>query len=219
MGNAYTFTEYMLILEILYEEHRKHTEKWLDSIDISHLNLKKLEVRHVCSSDPENIDGFIDEGFLSYIDNYKESLGALYVRISHRLNDEAGLIMGGRIKNDDSILLKLHRKRFEDDGKFPINKYLNDLLGFRLIDSRFEENIIHLPPHIDRLKEQNKRFVHRSREVGEYKGYHVYFMGSGSKYFPMELQIWDTKNERGNLESHKTYKKDYTFWPKIYNRG
>lgn len=220
MKKTYSFREYKLVLDILYEEHSKHTGKWLANNGRSNFNLKKTQVRHVCSSNPDNIDGFINEDFLKYIDDYKFSLGSLYAKILLRLEDEAGLTIGGRIKNDDSILLKLHRKRFEDGGKFALNKYLNDLLGFRLIDSDFDKNITDFSHHIDSLKEQKMRFVHRYREIGDnYKGYHVYFMGVGAMYFPMELQIWDEKQEKVNLASHETYKKDYTYWPQIYKKG
>lgn len=218
MKRSFDFQEYKLILDILYEEHKNYTSDWIQGVS-GHYNLKTTQVRHVCSSDPRDIDGFIDEDFLNYIDEYKISLGALYAQILHRIKDETGFVIGGRIKNDDSILLKLHRKRFEDGGKFSLGKYLNDLLGFRLIDNNFQENIDYIPEHILHLKKKNKRIRHNYREIGNYKGYHIYFMGENNMYFPIELQIWDAKQEKINLESHETYKKEYTYWPIIYKHN
>lgn len=220
MKRSYKLEEYELILNILYEEHIKYTEQWLQNTDKKHYNLKKVQIRHVCSEDPDDIDGFIDEQFLSYIDDYRSSLGFLHIKILQRVKKEVNITIGGRTKSDDAILLKLHRKRFDDEGKYPLNKYLNDLLGFRIIDNNFHQNIEHVSAYLDKLKnEQNKRFVHKYRKSGKYSGYHVYFMGKNNYYFPMELQIWDSKNERVNFESHEKYKKDYTYWPKIYKEG
>ncbi|GAA0414965.1 hypothetical protein GCM10008934_02290 [Virgibacillus salarius] len=219
MNNAYSFIDYKQIVDILYEEHKKHTGKWLANVGKTHYNLKKVQVRHICSSDPNNIDGFIEKDFLNYVDDYKLCLLSLYKDIVKRVEVEVGKKIGGRIKGDDSILLKLHRKRFDDNGSFPLNKYLNDLLGFRIIDKNYCNNMKELPQYIDKLKEQKQRFMHKHRENGNYKGYHIYFMGSDAKYFPMELQVWSADNERKNFESHEIYKKDYTYWPEIYNKG
>lgn len=220
MGKNYNSNDYKVVLDIIYDSHIKHTGKWLANLGKTQYNLKKTQVRHICSSNPNNIENFINEDFLYYIDIYKVSLSSLYLEIMNRLKSELGFTIGGRIKNDDSILLKLHRKRFEDDGKFPLNKYLNDLLGFRIIDSNFEQNRDEVEQYIEKLKEHKWRLRHNYREIGKsYKGYHVYFMGAGSNYFPVELQIWDKKYERMNLESHEAYKKSYTYWPQIYKEG
>lgn len=190
MANAYDFADYKKIIDTIYSEHMVFTGEWIANVGKTNYNLKKTQIRHICSSAPDNIDNFIDEEFLDYVDDYNSTLGSLYLNIVKRLESEYGLTIGGRIKNDDSILLKLHRKRFEDDGKFSLNKYLNDLLGFRIVDTNYEENIIQLPQYITELKEQKCRFMHKYREAGDYyKEYHVYFMGASSKYFPVELQI------------------------------
>lgn len=214
-----TISNYCSIIEIIYEEHKMHTGKWLSNLPMSHYNLKKKQVRNVCSSNPDDIDNFVDSDFLLYIDSFKSTLGILYAKILRRVKDETGVTLVGRIKNDDSILLKLHRKRFEDEGKFPLNKYLNDLLGFRIIDNNFNQNVGQVKSFLTEYKEQKGRIVHKYRENGEYKGYHVYFMGLNSKTFPVELQIWDYVDEVNNLESHESYKKDYTYWPEIYHKG
>ena len=219
MHNSYGMDFYKIIFNILYEEHSKHTGVWLGNKQGRHYNLKKVLVDHICSTDPDNIEGFIDEQFLNYMDNYKTSLTILYSKILHRVKKETNVEITGRIKSGDAIILKLHRKRFEDDGKFPLNKYLNDLLGFRIIDDNFGNNIYEIPLQLNDLKTQNKRIIHKMRENGEYSGYHVYFMGANSSYFPMELQIWNSKNARKNFESHEMYKKEYTYWPQIYNKG
>lgn len=219
LRHTYTFTNYCSIIEILYEEHKKHSGKWLANLSGDYYNLKKKQVRHVCSHEPEDIDNFIDKSFLDYIDSYKTNLTDLYANIVYRINKETGIVLTGRIKNDDSILLKLHRKRFEDGGKFPLNKYLNDLLGFRIIDEGLNLKVNQIKDYLNSLKEQKWRIMHKYRKNGEYKGYHIYFMGPNSRSFPIELQLWDVENERDNLTSHEQYKKSYTYWPKIYREG
>lgn len=92
-------------------------------------------------------------------------------------------------------------------------------MGFRIIDKNYDSNIIELSLYLDELKERKRRLVHTYRKSGDYRGYHIYFMGLNARYFPIELQVWDSKNERTNLISHDLYKKEYTYWPKIYMDG
>ena len=199
-------------------EHIKFTGKWIANLKGNHYNLKKTRVSDVCSSNEHNMDDFIDKDFLKYLNQYKSNLVDLYANVVLNLVGD-GILINGRVKNDDSILLKLHRKRFEDGGKFALNKYLNDLLGFRIIDTDYEKNIELVDQLALKSKQEGMRLLHKPRENGDYRGYHIYFQGKDSKSFPVELQIWNAKNEQSNLTSHETYKKDYAFWPNIYKKG
>ncbi|UXV35111.1 hypothetical protein MUA90_00765 [Staphylococcus sp. IVB6181] len=48
-----------------------------------------------------------------------------------------------------------------------------------------------------------------------YKAVHIYLRGENNKCFPWEIQIWNSKDEESNRESHSKYKQDYLKWPKI----
>ncbi|QQK76763.1 hypothetical protein HUG15_15120 [Salicibibacter cibarius] len=77
-----------------------------------------------------------------------------------------------------------------------------------------------LTQHINFLEDEGKTRIRAStRQIKDYKAFHIYFMGQSNNCFPIELQVWDAKNERSNLDSHKVYKKDYTYWPTKYRDG
>ncbi len=200
--------------------HSFHTGKWLSQQSgVTHYNLKKKRVCDVIDKSEEGLF-FIDETFFNYIIGYKSILIHLYADIIKQINQSYKCNVKGRVKNEDSILNKLQKKRAEQNGKFSINKVLNDLLGFRIIDNNYEHNVHNLILYLDELKEKEGfRFTHKERVNGDYRGYHIYFMGKDSKFFPLELQLWDISNEAVNLDSHETYKKDYTTWPQIYYNG
>lgn len=205
---------YERIIHILYEEHNKHTKEWLETQPKTY-NLGKTCICDICSSDKNG--KIITENFKEYIYSYINSLMSLYFKILERIDNECNISIRGRIKSEESIILKIYNKNNQDTGKFPIEKCLNDLLGFRIIDPKYDENIDSLLMYFDGLaKESKMRIRHLNRLNGEYIAYHVYFRGADNKYFPIELQIWDAKNEAINLGSHESYKKEYTNWPKEY---
>lgn len=214
----YTTQQYLDMIKLIYDKHVIHTGKWLHAkTGITLYNLKKVEVRNIIQLS-ENDSLEIDRVFYEYIINYKSELIHLYADIIKELSENFGGIKG-RVKNEDSIINKLQKKRSEENGAFSINKVLNDLLGFRIIDQNYGDNIKHIIEILDMLKRDGFRFQHKERINGDYQAYHIYFMGKDAKYFPLELQIWDTKNETTNLDSHEVYKKDYTSWPEIYYKG
>ncbi|MGI8352010.1 hypothetical protein NiCM35_19830 [Niallia circulans] len=214
---SYSSEQYLDIIKTIYEKHTSHNGKWLSKQSgISLYNLKKTEVRTIMSNEG-NIQ--LQSEFYDYIISYKNELITLYADIINGLNQSLTPYIKGRIKNEESIINKLHKKRKEQNGAFSINKVLNDLLGFRIIDPNFGENITYIIEILNSLKTDGFRFQHKRRINGDYEAYHIYFMGKDAKYFPVELQIWDTKNEQTNLASHEIYKKEYTSWPEIYKKG
>jgi len=187
-SSSLVLNNYIKVFQIINDLHIKHNSLWLSEIEnlgFNHLNLKRLQVETVCSIE----DGILDDFYL-YITHYKNSLTKLYKDLFLMIKRECFPNVHGRIKNDESILLKLHKKRTEQNGKFSINKVLNDLLGFRIIEEDFslDENL----PDIKKFLEQKKtsgewRVIHKQRENGDYKGYHVYFMGQNTSCFPLNL--------------------------------
>lgn len=122
------------------------------------------------------------------------------------------------IKSPDSMIDKIFKKCVNEAESYPINKVLNDLLGFRVIDNNFANNIEHLNTYIDTLKQQKLRIRSYYRQNTNYEGYHIYFMGTNNRAFPIELQIWDSNLEKDNLLSHTQYKQGYLSDPNNYNK-
>jgi len=127
------------------------------------------------------------------------------------------LFLRWRVKDYASLIYKAHQKNAETNGEFPINKCINDLLGFRIVDINYSQNIEKVKEHLEYLKRNKHRIRHINSSKNGYKGYHVYFNGLNNCCFPLELQIWDSKDERRNLELHKEYKQNYLEWLKTYN--
>jgi hypothetical protein len=220
LESTYSTNQYSKIIEVMSQFHSIHTGKWLSQQSgVTHYNLKKTRVCDVINKSEEGLF-LIDESFFNYIIGYKNKLIHLYADIINEIHKSYKCNIKGRVKNEDSILNKLQKKRTEENGKFSINKVLNDLLGFRMIDNNYEHNVKKLIVYLDELKEKEGiRITHKERVNGDYRGYHIYFMGKDSKFFPLELQLWDIDNEKINLDSHESYKKDYTIWPEIYYNG
>ncbi|TRM10575.1 hypothetical protein FH966_01920 [Lentibacillus cibarius] len=219
ISHKYSITDYKKIIDIICEKHNKYNLEWLETQNGNTFNLKKKQVRHVTSNDPKNMDDLIDTHFLDYMESYQIGLYDLYANVMMELSSSNGIPITGRVKNDDSIISKLHRKRFIENGSFSINKYLNDLLGFRIVDQNFAPNFPELVDYIKLKNEGENRIRTSERKVKDYKAFHIYFMGLFNTCFPIELQVWDAQYERSNLDSHKVYKKDYTYWPTKYRDG
>ncbi|MFD3158024.1 hypothetical protein ACFIJ5_14305 [Haloimpatiens sp. FM7330] len=214
--NNMNIETYEKIVHIIYEEHNKHVKKWINKQTKSY-NLKKTCICDVCFN-PDNKKS-INEEFKKYMDEYIYTLDSLYSNILERIYKECNIFISGRIKNQDSIILKMYKKSNQDSGKFPIVKCLNDLLGFRIIDSQYSGNIENLIECLDKIKVNGFRIKHLDRINGKYKAHHIYFQGIDNKSFPVELQVWDLKNEKVNLKSHEAYKKEYTMWPYDYKNN
>ncbi|MCA1321971.1 hypothetical protein LC085_18920 [Bacillus tianshenii] len=218
--STYSLKQYAEIIKIMIDFHSLHTGRWLaQQTGVPHYNLKKTMVCDIISKAEEGSFA-INNRFFQYIINYKSTLIHLYADIISEVSKNYNCNVKGRVKNEDSILNKLQKKQTEQNGKFSINKVLNDLIGFRIIDTDYEQNVKKLILYLDELKQkEGYRITHKERINGEYRGYHIYFMGKDSKFFPLELQLWDSTKEKTNLISHELYKKDYTNWPEIYYNG
>lgn len=214
LNNVINMETYKKIIHIMYEEHNAHLNKWING-ETNVYNLKKTCVCDVYSSCNDDI--LIKENFKQYMDKYIDTLNDLYLKIVERIYSECNIFVIGRIKGQESITLKLYKKSNEKDGKFPILKCLNDLLGFRIIDSQYTKNKDNLVKYLDDVISASKcRIKHLDRVNGDYKAFHIYFQGIDNKSFPLELQVWDLNDEKINLQSHEIYKKEYTSWPNKY---
>ncbi|WP_052088298.1 hypothetical protein [Paenibacillus wynnii] len=204
-----------LISAICYE-HDKFSQAYLDTYEDSALNLKKKEVKDIMISDHE----IIKYSFLQLIQDYLDQLGNLVVDLEYEYEYE-DLDFRLRIKQKDSIVNKIYHYKFgkNEEGKVPLNKCLNDLLGLRIIVNSFDHNCEDFKSICENLKKDYKMTkINSSKD--KYKATHVYFYGN-NKYFPWELQIWDSSDSQQNETSHKEHKskREYINWPQMYAKS
>lgn len=111
-----------------------------------------------------------------------------------------------RVKTSESILDKI-RRYMDNTDQYPVNNWLNDIFGCRMIlDKKEIEAIENL---LDDWQEKYglKNWYHRSQDG--YEGVHVYFKNRSNFYFPWELQLWDKDHVQSNIEAHKKHKRNF----------
>lgn len=202
------FEEYLKIFEIIEEEYSLYCMYWNENFKKC-INLKTKYIRDIF-----NADLGLDDEFREYMNSFISGLDRIYFKIVIRIKSECNLDIRARVKDMQSIINKLNKKSFEQGGRIQVIKCLNDLLGIRVIDKNYKENIDKIVTYLDVCSEYKTR--HMERIVDGYKAYHVYFRQSKNIYFPIELQIWDSENEQSNLNSHTLYKQEYIGWGEKY---
>ncbi len=184
------------VIEIINEINKLHLSISSDLKTSLNYNLKK-------SISSVIVDGTVDKDFQTLITNYKSGLNRNIILISEIQSCFPEIRY--RIKQAESINEKLlyYMGSNSINGKSPINKCLNDFLGFRILTDDNLENLLYV------LKgKQDKLNISRSyiRTEGEYRGLHLYFKNGNNKYFPWELQIWHQNHLTINEKSHKEHK-------------
>jgi len=109
-----------------------------------------------------------------------------------------------RVKTSESIQDKIARYARSED-KYPVNNWLNDIFGCRIILSANEIETIE-----DRLDEWQDKYQLKNwykREKDDYRGLHIYFKNRSNFFFPWELQIWDKNDVANNIEAHQKHKR------------
>ncbi|MEC2463832.1 GTP pyrophosphokinase [Bacillus cereus] len=111
-----------------------------------------------------------------------------------------------RVKTHESIMDKLERYE-RRDNKYPVNGWLNDIFGCRLILDM--ETIDLVESLLDEWKEKYNLKNWYKKDKEGYKAIHVYFKNQNNMYFPWELQIWDKKDIEQNIKSHRNQKRKF----------
>lgn len=200
-------TDYDVIFRTIYNMYIEHCKTW-SSVSEYQLNLKTLQVCNIC-----NDEQVLSEDFEKYMRTFRKDLGYLYTNIFINLQKELEINkrvkFTGRVKTEDSILNKVYRKSTECGGHFPINNCLNDLLGFRIIDPYYSDNILEVKSLLNEyINSAGYKIRHMRRDKDGYKAYHIYFRAD-NKSFPIEIQIWNMEDELENIKLHRVYKQDY----------
>ena len=111
-----------------------------------------------------------------------------------------------RVKTRESIDDKIERFSSRED-QYPVNNWLNDIFGARIILSADEINaVINL---LDDWQDELglKNWYLRNKEG--YRGLHIYFKNKNNFYFPWELQVWDEKDLQSNIQNHEKFKRNF----------
>lgn len=153
--------------------------------------------------------------FQKLIDLYKVELTQFAAELVDFSTEYSGVRY--RVKQSESIgeKIRYYLGDQHENGKVPIIKSLNDLLGFRIfvqdVDFVHDElkNDTNIKVHIDRMY---------MRKKDGYIGLHIYFKNHNNKFFPWELQIWNVRHAELNENLHKEHKqkRKYTSLAKDY---
>ncbi|MCL2016692.1 MAG: hypothetical protein FWG68_10655 [Defluviitaleaceae bacterium] len=111
-----------------------------------------------------------------------------------------------RVKTRESIDRKIANFSTNTD-QYPVNNWLNDIFGARIIlDTEEVPEIVAL---LDGWREEFGLKNWYLRDKDGYKGLHVYFKNKSNFFFPWELQIWDKADIDSNIKSHELYKRNF----------
>ena len=184
--------EYLNFSEFFYETN--------DDIDISKIkNLNTYSVGHAVKD-----DYFMEE----LIPKYHSNIEKFEVN-SYFLEYHGKSKFRCRAKLLNSVYTKLEHYHYleRNKGAFYIRKSLNDMWGARIILKDLNNNIDGLKEMLDNLKYRNviSRFYLKNKQG--YKATHCYFQ-TNNRYFPWELQIWDSLDEKNNVVSHIRHEKE-----------
>ena len=111
-----------------------------------------------------------------------------------------------RVKTRESIDDKMARFAARED-QYPVNNWLNDIFGVRIILSADEINLV-----MDLLDDWQEELGLKNwylREKEDCRDLHVYFKNKSNFYFPWELQIWDAKDLQSNIKNHEKFKRNF----------
>lgn len=170
------------------------------------INYARMEVRHIMDDKTD-----VSKRFFSYLPKYLEQLNLFSLQSLAILEEKYDFVrLRSRVKSNGSISQKLTQYLNKDKGgKFPIQKCLNDLCGFRIcIEFQIFETTEFLSL-MEKLKKENIIFRHYYRQDGSYKAYHLYFKNKSNLFLPWELQIWYNGDEESNYSSHAEHKQGY----------
>lgn len=195
------------ILEFILDVEKEYLS-FHEAIKIS-LNISKLRTNKIYSN--EALDSQFNKELQYYLDKMDDFEFRVLEISSKYISEDFKINM--RKKSPDSIMSKIIRNSTEH---IMVSRVLNDLFGMRCI-------VLDVDNFIEELKskceERNYRFLQKNNPNEDYRAHHIYIKGNDNFVFHIEVQIWDIKNEKMNLESHKKYKIGYIKAPFVYKGG
>ena len=186
---------------ILFLKHEFEiiSNKWEQNVNYRKMNMKKNLVH----------DLYTNEQLILNVLNYRNFIDKIFDDMYIKINKLKINNVTFRVKAVNSIQYKIENyEKNHECGKIPINKCLNDLLGFRIIC----ENSIEYKEIYNMISKKFPDIKCVLADKGDYIATHLYFIKGNNYVFPWELQIWNKANEKNNYLSHFKYKQDYTKW-------
>lgn len=121
-----------------------------------------------------------------------------------------------RVKTRESIDDKIARYQ-QRDNQYPVNNWLNDIFGARIILAADE--IVPIMNLLDDWQDELglKNWYLRDKEG--YRGLHIYFKNRTNFYFPWELQIWDREDLQSNIDNHEKFKRGFMLTATVDHHG
>lgn len=186
----------------IYKEYKKCNINWEKCKEYNRINLKKNLVKNIKKTDQ------IFNTILEYRIFMRKEIVLFDMELQKKFNIENMSRIETRIKAQNSIEYKIENYiKNHENGEEPINKCFNDLYGIRIIyDEETKCDEIY-----NFIKNKYPNLKCRDASKGEYKATHIYFK-ENNYTFHWELQIWNKKDEKTNIESHKEYKQEYAKW-------
>ena len=113
------------LINFIIEKYDEINLEWEKNENYNQLNMKKIQVADV----------YIDKEKLNYIFNYRNFINDKFSYIFNELQ-QIGFLgnVTSRVKALNSIQYKIENYKLNhENGKIPLKKCLNDLLGFRIV--------------------------------------------------------------------------------------
>jgi hypothetical protein len=202
-----------VIYEII-DLHKEYAQQ-----DINNYNLRKTLVNHILEQVDDTDTYIINKDFHTTLNKYLSHVDRLTIEseLEYTYSD---LDCRVRVKQQESIIYKIghYHSGKAESGKLPLNKCLNDLVGFRVVLPDFNHTCQSFEEMCSYIG-KNYRIKYRNSSKGEYKATHVYFYGAGNMNFPWELQIWLPEDHANNYESHNKHKQGYKESAKIHKES
>lgn len=147
----------------------------------------------------ENIDSKEFQIIHDYMLELNKSLYSRFLLLKDNLKKRySNDTFSFRIKSIETVYEKINYYQHKQ-GTYYIGKSLNDLLGVRIILDDYDY------PELEFLlsskQEQFPKFKFITRNLENYQAIHCYFQ-LGNIFFPWELQIWKSENQKLNMNSH-----------------
>ena len=205
------------IINYIGDLHKEFSKEFFSNHDS--FNLKRTTVAKVIKD-----ESTYDVDFINLVDSYIEEITMFQLTHDFEINnDKIDPRFTGKTR--ESALNKLYYYSVRSVGAdFPLQKCLNDLLGFRIIiDNTLDyndllENIKKSPCLKTKISRSYiRRDIDKNRGI-KYIGIHIYFKSENNRFFPWELQIWQKADAILNEKSHRKHKqkRKYINWAEEY---
>ena len=188
------------LIDYIIEKHDMINSEWMTSNNYNKYNMKSKKVTDILK----------DSKLSDYIFDYRNFINIYYTSLFQEINNlRLKNQVEIRVKMYNSLQDKINRYCIEtkhEYGHIPINKCVNDLLGFRII---FKKSI-DMNQIIDYIKNKYNNLLCIDSSKDGYIATHIYFTKDSNYDFRWELQLWNLESYDNNKKCHEIYKQDYT---------